>query len=451
LTLLATTATFTTPFYSNIPFNPIDSIPQTGGIVMILGALLYGINVFRANLDKERLNELQDKNLELEFVRNNLEKRVEERTNELNEIYLQNEQREARLQAVSEISQIISTNSSRGFQDLLQLITKSISENTTFYHVGIFLLDENREYAVLQAANSEGGKRMLESRHQLKVGGTGIVGYVAQSGRPRLALDTGADAVFFNNPNLPQTRSEMAIPLMIGAEVIGVLDVQSERPSVFDNEDLKALSTLSNQIALIIQNHGLQEGGKFITPALMGSRPVLQLDRQRQKSGFSYLPDGTLSTTAELKKPLIDKALVSGETLAVDQSTKAEIPSLAVPVKLRDQVIGIIHIESADVKRRWTEDEIAMVQAVSERAALALENANLFETAERRAMQEKAISEISSRIGGSNDIDRILQTTIQELGRTLGASRTFIQLGNASTPGSRIADIDAAEIEEYKR
>ena len=91
-----------------------------------------------------------------------------------------------------------------------------------------------------------------------------------------------------------------------------------------------------------------------------------------------------------------------------------------------------------------------MVQAVSERAALALENANLFETAERRAMQEKAISEISSSIGGSNDIDRILQTTIQELGRTLGASRTFIQLGKASTRELSNIDIDSGDIEEYK-
>ena len=73
-------------------------------------------------------------------------------------------------------------------------------EKLGFYHVGIFLLDENREFAVLRAANSEGGQRMLSRHHQLKVGGIGIVGYVSQGGRPRIALDTGSDAVFFNNP-----------------------------------------------------------------------------------------------------------------------------------------------------------------------------------------------------------------------------------------------------------
>ena len=78
---------------------------------------------------------------------------------------------------------------------------------------------------------------MLERRHQLRVGGTGIVGYVSQSGRPRIALDTGSDAVFFNNPDLPQTHSEMAIPLKYASQVIGVLDIQSAQPSAFKDED----------------------------------------------------------------------------------------------------------------------------------------------------------------------------------------------------------------------
>ena len=76
-----------------------------------------------------------------------------------------------------------------------------------------------------------------------------------------------------------------------------------------------------------------------------------------------------------------------------------------------------------------------MVQAISDRAALALENASLFEATERRAAQERVVADVTSRIGESNDMERILQTTIQELGRTLGAARTFIQLG-ASTNGN---------------
>jgi GAF domain-containing protein len=433
LVILATFASFAAPLYSNVPPNEVDSVARTGGIVMVLGVILYGVNTFLANLDRARLNELQGTNLELEDARTNLEKRVAERTDELQSVNLQIEVRALRLQAISEISQSIAANSNLSLQELLSFITRSISEKTGYYHAGIFLLDEKREYAVLRAANSAGGRRMLERRHQLKVGGTGIVGYVCQGGRPRIALDTGTDAVFFNNPDLPETRSEMALPLKVGAQVIGALDVQSTSSSAFNDEDVTALSTLANQIAIIIQNSQLMDGSEN------SQRPSSRLDSQllqKENTGFSYLPDGSLAAAEVIDLSIVEKTLESGEMVVLDQFTKAAIPVLAVPVKLRDQVIGILYIEAADAKRKWTEDEIAMVQAVSDRAALALENASLFEATERRATQERVVAEVTSRIGESNDVERILQTTIQELGRTLGAARTFVQLGTTSNNGN---------------
>jgi GAF domain-containing protein len=103
--------------------------------------------------------------------------------------------------------------------------------------------------------------------------------------------------------------------------------------------------------------------------------------------------------------------------------------ALAIPVKFRDLVIGVIHIEASETNRRWTENEVAMVQAISDRAAFALENARLFEATVRRADQEQTIARVTEQIGASTDFNRILQTTIQELGQALGASRSFIQLG----------------------
>jgi GAF domain-containing protein len=95
-------------------------------------------------------------------------------------------------------------------------------------------------------------------------------------------------------------------------------------------------------------------------------------------------------------------------------------------------VIGIIHIETEEATRNWSEAEIQLVLSISERAALALENARLFEDATRRAEQEETISRITTQIGASTDFDRIMQTTIQELGVVLGASRSFIQIGSAA-------------------
>ena len=113
-----------------------------------------------------------------------------------------------------EISQTIALV--QNIDDLLPLITGLISERFGFYHVGIFLLDEARENAVLQAANSKGGQRMLARKHKLKLGSTSIVGFAAQTGRARVALDVGTDISYFDNPDLPDTHSEVALPLKIG-------------------------------------------------------------------------------------------------------------------------------------------------------------------------------------------------------------------------------------------
>lgn len=435
LVILSTIAAFTAPIYSHIPVLEADAMSRTGGVFAI-GAILYGIQIFRANLDKEQLKELTESNRELEDIRITLEKRIGVRTLELEEANQQVQERAARFQIISEVSQEISSNVDQHSKELLNRIAQSISEKLGFYHVGIFLLDENSEYAVLRAANSQGGQRMLERRHQLKVGGTGIVGYVSQGGRPRIALDTGSDAVFFNNPDLPQTRSEMALPLKYGAKVIGVLDVQSAQSSAFKDEDANLLSALANQIAIVINNVLTNERTGLPFPSQSGNKPGKQLSRKQKQDGYSYHPDGTISTAIPSNSPSLNQAIASGETVALAQPSKNNPSTLAVPVKLREQVIGVIHIEAVETNRKWTEDEIAMVQAISDRAAFALENARLFEETARRAEQEETIARVTTQIGASIDFNRILQTTIQELGQALGASRSFIQLGTPPESGN---------------
>ena len=170
---------------------------------------------------------------------NSLEDRVSERTNELEQANKRTEYRANLLQAVAQIARAIA--SIGDIDSLLPNITRVISDRFGYYHVGIFLLDENKEYAVLKAASSEGGKRMLERSHRLKVGEEGIVGYVTGSGQPRIAVDTGAEAIYFKNPDLPGTRSELTLPLIINDRVIGALDVQSEQPHAFSEDDILVL------------------------------------------------------------------------------------------------------------------------------------------------------------------------------------------------------------------
>ena len=155
-----------------------------------------------------------------------LENRVEQRTlelaqrtNELEKLTEQSKKRADELQIIAEISGYISAE--KDLESLLPLITKTVSERFGFYHVGIFLLNENGKFAVLRAANSPGGQVMLKRQHKLEVGQVGIVGNVTATGIARIALDTGADSTFFNNPDLPETHSEMALPLIARGTIIG--------------------------------------------------------------------------------------------------------------------------------------------------------------------------------------------------------------------------------------
>ena len=192
---------------------------------------------------------------QLRTLVNELEDRVRSRTDELakqNE-FLQFRSRQ--LETVSEVARSITAASE--LETLLGRVTSLISERFGFYHVGIFLVDEQNEYAILRAANSEGGQRMLARHHKLLVGQVGIIGYVTGKGEPRVATDVGKDAVSFNNQDLPQTRSEMGLPLRLGDQIIGALDVQSEVSNAFSQEDIELFSILGDQIAIAIANNRL--------------------------------------------------------------------------------------------------------------------------------------------------------------------------------------------------
>jgi putative methionine-R-sulfoxide reductase with GAF domain len=225
---------------------------------------------------KKTQDELTEKNRELQEVGSSLERTITERTTELDTANQRNERRAMQFEAISQVSRVI--NQTQSLESLLPQITQVISQHFSFYHVGIFLLDANNEYAVLTAANSEGGRKMLARSHKLKVGQTGIVGYVAGAGLPRIALDTTADSIYFNNPDLPDTRSEMGLPLLrAGRQIIGVLDIQSTAPNAFGQEDIRVLTILAEQVAIAIDNARLfEENQKALLEAQMIYRSNLK-------------------------------------------------------------------------------------------------------------------------------------------------------------------------------
>jgi GAF domain-containing protein/HAMP domain-containing protein len=362
-----------------------------------------------------------------------LERRVAERTADLETARLLSERRAQDLQSISEISRAISIE--QRLEILLPLITRLVSERFDFYHVGIFFVDEAGNYAYLQAANSEGGQEMLARGHRLGVG-TGLVGTVADTAKPRIALDVGADAVFFNNPDLPATRSEMALPLNIRGRTIGVLDVQSTTPGAFTENDANTLAILADQVAIAIENARLF--GQIQQAREEAEALYAQIQRQewsafiKQESRVGYRQ--TATGGRRLAKPVetdeIRQALVDGQLIVRDGKGGKSLPTLAVPVMLRGQAIGVLNIKAPTSDRKWNQDEINLAQAISDRLALALDNARLLQESQRRAAKEARIGKMSARIGASINMRNVLQAAVEELGRALPGSEVVIQFQN---------------------
>ena len=344
-----------------------------------------------------------------------LEERVAERTTELGKANQQIQHRASQFEAIAQVARNIST--SQNLETLLPKITNVISERFGFYHVGIFLLDAAGEFAVLRAANSPGGKKMLERTHQLKVGEIGIVGYATGQGMPRIALDTGSDAVFFDNPDLPETRSEMALPLIVSNQVIGALDVQSVEPNAFSQEDVNTLSTLADQVSIAIQNARLYEETR---QALAQSQMLYQ---QFTQTGWKHFTHAQKLTGIRRNKA---NTILLREPLATDSFKGNGI--LDLPIKLRGQKIGVLKVRSSK-QRQWSQDDIDIATAIIERAAIALENARLLDDAQRRASREQIIGEISTTVSSSTDMEEILRSAVQELGRKMGGAEVVLELG----------------------
>ncbi|MDX9990995.1 MAG: GAF domain-containing protein [Anaerolineales bacterium] len=382
----------------------------------------------------ELANSFNKMSEQLQSLISGLEARVDERTRELTlrsqeleSIIVQEERRASQLQAIAQVSAII--NTVQKMDELLPRVTRVVSDQFDYYHVGIFLLSDDGRSAVLGAANSEGGQKMLARNHRLRVGGAGIVGYTTATGLARVALDVGDDAYFFDNPDLPNTRSEMAVPLRLGKKIIGALDVQSEKAGAFSQADAELLSVLADQISVAIENaRRFEETQKSLSEAQDVYRQYLKTQWREFAStenriGYKYRLTKTETLTTPQETPEILAAQQSGNV----QITRDETARMAVPIKLRGEVIGMLGLQSQN-DREWTEDEMDIIRAVAERVAIAAENARLVTETQRKAAKEETIGQISAKISASVNMRNILQTTAEELGRALPGSEVVIQL-----------------------
>jgi GAF domain-containing protein len=341
---------------------------------------------------------------ELEAVGRLLEEKVARRTQEL-------QHKSTQLEAASYVARQVTDITD--LQVLLNDIARTIADQFHLYHVGIFLMDDAQEHAVLQAASSAGGRQMLELGHRLKVGSQGIVGYVTERAEPRIALDVGTDPYFLVNRFLPETRSEMALPLISRNRVIGALDIQSEQPTAFAAPDLDIMQTLADQLATAIENSRLFGESKAVisqfealtalqTPSAWRS----YLDRRH--TAYQYTRTGTRPLTTSIVNP------------------SARI--LEIPLELRSQKIGVISLRRKPASPDWSPHERELASELAAQVSLALDNARLLEETTHRAEMERITAEISTQISSSTLYESILRTAAQELSRALGGSEVLVQI-----------------------
>jgi GAF domain-containing protein len=384
------------------------------------GILNLLIGRFNQAVERARANELAqiEANSKLKELQVTLEQRIVERTAELEEVNRRNEQRAQQFEAITLVGNAIS--SIRSLEELLPKITQLISEQFGYYHVGIFLNDASNTNAVLSAANSEGGKKMIQRGHRLKIGKQGIVGFTVSTGQPRIALDVGKDAVYFGNPELAETRSEMALPLKIGEIIVGALDVQSKLASAFTDDNTRVLTLLADQVSMAIENARLfdQTRRSLAESEALYRQYIRQawkrLPKEQNLLGFRYNVRGA--------SPIETRQQAKAESDSAGKRATYSSPSISVPLVIRGETIGTLSV-LIPAETGINEDQMDLVHAIAERVALSAENARLFEETTRRAERERLVSDITVKIRSSNDPDAMINLALEELKLALGATK----------------------------
>lgn len=364
---------------------------------------------------RSSFSQLEAVNASLNHTRDELT----QRSSELLQANRQLEKRSERLHAIALVTRAAA--SAQNFETLATTIPGAISQQLGYKHVRLYLLDEQKEFAILKSTNLTTGD-IPDREQRIPVRQSGLIGFTLQTAQPRVLRSDERDSSFPPVPELVDPYTRLLLPLKVGEQMLGILDIYSTVMDDFTGDEISVLAVLADQLAITLQNLMLYEQSqralrKADHSALRTADEAWRgYKKEMRMSGYRY--DG-------LKSEPIETFLQAGNGSY----------SLAVPIELRGQPIGAFKLNPSDPGRAWTEDELAMIRATAERVALALEGARLLEEAQKRATREAFLSEVSTRLSTSFQLDSILRDTVRELGETLRGSTVTFQLVNpASLP-----------------
>ncbi|MGD9374576.1 MAG: GAF domain-containing protein, partial [Anaerolineae bacterium] len=392
----------------------------------------------------------------------------------------------ARFQATARLSQV--ATSILSVEELLPRIVELVREEFGYYYVGVFLVDEQEEWAVLRAGTGVAGQKMLEQGHQLRIGGNSMIGWSVAHNQARIAFDVGKDAIHFANPWLPRTRSEMALPLSSRGRVIGALTIQSAQPTAFSKEDISILQTLTAQLATAIENaHLFEESRKRIEGLTMlasasealarsslqaaeiagiiarqfvnvlgAEEASVSLASPQEPETLLVLADvvatGSLPPEEQQKRfrlvefPATARVMETLQPLVVQVSDPHGDPAeraymraagtqtLAIlPLVAKGQALGVIELESTAQARAYTAEEMGLAMTLANQAAVAIENARLFHELQIRLEEQDLLRHITATISRSLDIEALLTSTLETMLSALNLDAGLVSLNNEHT------------------
>jgi len=323
----------------------------------------------------------------LQELQSDLEKKVNERTSQL--------------KAINEVGQV--ATSILDPDELLRRVVNLIIETFGYYYSAIYLIDQTGQWCELKEATGEEGKVLRDGKHRIELNNANIIGKAIRTRQAQTSINIDKQPVQFKNPLLPYTRSELSLPLMVGDQILGALDVHSTEESAFGEQDIETLQNMANQVAISLDN------ARLFQETHQGFIEMRNIQKQYLREAWidSNLPQGGIS-------------LALGE-----DTTDGETNVVEVPLTIRDQNIGQLTIEREDA---LSPEDKNWIQAIATQAALALENARLLEESQSSAIREKFVTEITNKIWASTSIDGVLQTTIRELGQILDATEATIEI-----------------------
>jgi GAF domain-containing protein len=368
---------------------------------------------------------------------------LRERAEELTAANVALRERSLQLETASQVSQAASSELDSG--ELMQQVVDLICERFDLYYVGLFLVgeagagngaDATQHKMLLRAGTGVAGRWMLTQGYSVEIGDDSIVGQCAARGQAQTMVHMSGAGGGSAGDLLPQTRSEIALPLRSRGRVLGALDVHSIKSEAFSRETIAVLQTMADQIAVTIDNAHLFAELRQRLQEMEASQ------RLYVREQWTDLAPRRISPFYERARPdaapLTDAALSEVEEVALRREMVAKLggdggtseAALVTPISLRGQIIGALGLQEVEGRQQWTEDEIALIEAVTDQMALAIENVRLLEETRQLAGWEQTLSDITARFSRSLDTETLLQTAIQELGDLLQVDEVSVHIGS---------------------